>query len=144
MEKLNRLICQYDKPVLHILLEGKICSGDLINFSYSLTRRVQKIDSPFFLFLDASCAEMNLMEGLAMRIFGPFIDDVIQKELIRASIMLPNHIFDSHNTSASADKRIRFFNSDFETALSWLSGSSEREKNYLPEELSRATRSSLR
>jgi hypothetical protein len=122
MEKIKRLICEYDHPVLYIHLDGEISSGDLINFSYSMNRKLSKVSDSFYLFFDASNAQFNLMEGLAKKVFIPFFEDALGKDVVRVSVLLPNGLNGKY-TLVKTDERVRFFFNDYSRALSWLSRS---------------------
>ena len=120
MEKLKRLICEYDHPVLYVHIDGEINSGDLINFSYSLMRRLSKITGSFYIFCDLSNSRFMLMDGLEMKVFAPFFENALNKEVVRISILPPQAKLSIHE-GIKSDHRVRFFDNDYSAALSWLS-----------------------
>jgi hypothetical protein len=121
METIKRLICEYDNPVLYIHIDGDICSGDLINFSYSLTRRLSKIEEDFFVFCDMSNAVFNLMDGLAEKVFIPFFEEILSRDVKRISILLPENS-PTFTLSSMQNPKLRLFTScKYSDALAWLS-----------------------
>ena len=120
MEKLKRLICEYDHPILYVHIDGEINSGDLINFSYSLMRRLSKTTGSFYIFCDLSNCIFNLMDGLEMKVFAPFFENALNKEVVRISILPPKGKMNIYQ-EIKKDQRLRFFDNDYSAALSWLS-----------------------
>jgi hypothetical protein len=120
MEKLKRLICEYEHPVLYVHIDGEINSGDLINFSYSLMRRLSKTTGSFYIFCDLSNCIFNLMDGLEMKVFAPFFENALNKEVARISILPPKGKMSNYD-EIKKNPRVRLFDNDYSAALSWLS-----------------------
>ncbi|MBL8024847.1 MAG: hypothetical protein JNL74_00465 [Fibrobacteres bacterium] len=127
MNTIKRLICEYDKPVLYIHIDGNVVSGDIINFSYSMNRRLTKIEDEFYIFCDLSNAHFALMDGLAHKIFETFFEDALQMKLIRCAVILPDAL-SNEMLFTKSDPKIRFFKNEYSAALSWLSRNGSMQK----------------
>jgi hypothetical protein len=117
----NRLNCYIESDRLFISLEGELCSGDLINFSYRVMQLVEGTEYFSSALVDIKGAKFNLIDGLWQKICLQFNERALSKGVKKIAYVLSTY-FHMKCSECAMPAGVQLFNQDRDAAEIWLSG----------------------